>query len=280
MPNFGKFLALIVLLPITFFLLRPVFAQEQYFFQEEFNQERPPEVLDSDKWIVYTNKLTQPTVTGCLIDTVNETGGVLILKQCSGATRFPYVVSKNNPFPNGDFTATVGFQFTQNGAIATGAKFVDTAPPNGEAPIDLFEVGFASDIWNTQGLYFEYKGEVVFRAPANSGLRTFKLVKENDIYKMFFNDQVVFTSPPTEEKVRALYMGNPAIIVTPGYPWSWPRIDYVRVIDNGPSEIIPEPFLDLPWDYQGKGRWYASCPQCHSSVRIREQILSNVRGKN
>ena len=34
------------------------------------------------------------------------------------------------------------------------------------------------------------------------------------------------------------------------------------------------------WDYKGKGKWYASCPQCHNQNRIREQYLSNVRGNN
>lgn len=103
---FGKFLVLtFLLIPLSF--LRPVFAQEEYFFQEEFNQERVAGVLDSDKWTVYPNQPTQPTFQGCLVETIRETGGILLLKQCPTIPQFPYVVSKNNPIPNGDFTASV-----------------------------------------------------------------------------------------------------------------------------------------------------------------------------
>ncbi len=26
------------------------------------------------------------------------------------------------------------------------------------------------------------------------------------------------------------------------------------------------------WNYKGKSTWYATCPQCHANVRIRELI--------
>lgn len=252
--SFGKFLALSlfsILLTVNLLFIFPVFAQEEYFFQEEFNQERAAGILDSDKWIVYPNQPTQPTSQGCLVETIKETGGILLLKQCPTITQFPYVVSKNNPIPNGDFTASVRFQFTGAGGLPTGIKFVDTAPENGQPATEIFGIGFEQDVF--QKFVIEYDDTVVFTKNTDSGFYVFKAVKEGNIYKLFLNDQLVFTSPETSEKVKAIYMGNPAILQSPGYNWSWPRIDYIRVVDDGPSQVAPEPFLDLPWDYDGDG---------------------------
>src|SRR3989344_1570651 len=260
MPGFGKSLALVffslffALITYNFSLISSTNAQEQYFFQEEFNQERPPQTLDPDKWIVYPNRNPQPDYQGCFVDTVRETGGMLLLKQCRTSYQFPYVVSKVNPFPNGDFTATINFRYLGAGALSTGAQFVDTAPENGAGYTELFGIGFQEDRLNQQVFRIEYKDTVVFSRAAVGGFKVFEVRKESDIYKVYFDGQLVFTSPPTAEKVRAIIMGTPAILPSPGYDWSWPMIDYVRVVDDGPSEVIPEPFLDLPWDYSGSGK--------------------------
>jgi len=29
------------------------------------------------------------------------------------------------------------------------------------------------------------------------------------------------------------------------------------------------------WDYNGKAKWYASCPRCHSSVNLRKFVYQN-----
>lgn len=256
MPSFGKTPALSVFITISFLLLTvnftSVFAQEEYFFQEEFNQERAAGILDQDKWIVYPNQPTQPTFQGCLVETVRETGGILLLKQCPVIQQFPYVVSKNNPIPSGDFTATVRFQFTGAGGLPSGIKFVDTAPENGQSATEIFGIGFEQDVF--QKFVIEYDDTVVFTKNTDSGFYIFKAVKEGNVYKLFLNDQLVFTSPETSEKVRAIYMGNPAVLPSPGYNWSWPRIDYIRVVDDGPSQVAPEPFLILPWKYSDSGK--------------------------
>lgn len=230
-----------------------VYAQQQYYFQEEFNQERTALTLDSDKWVVNPNKPTQPTNTGCFIDTVNETGGILLLRQCSGVTQFPYIISKNNPFPEGNFTFETRIQFTTSGALATGIHLADTAPANGTGFTSLFTISFEEDGHSGMAMRVEYKDQPVYTIPTNSNFHIFKVTKENETYKLYFDNQLVFTSPATQEKVKVLFMGNPSILVTPGFPWAWPRIDYIRITDNGASVAAPQPFLDLPWDYQLNG---------------------------
>lgn len=249
-----KLLSLKLLLGFLFFLFlftQPSFAQETYFFDEEFNQERPPQTLDPDKWIVYPNRNLNPDYQGCLVNTISETTGILILRQCSTMNQFPYIVSKINPFPNGDFGASVRFQFPGGGGFPTGVKFVDTAPGNGGQNNELFGIGFeeVGNLISPHPFRIEYKNEVVFSKLEDSNYYIFKAIKQGNVYKLYLNDQLVFTSPETSEKVQALYIGNPEIIPSPGLGWTWPRVDYIRVVNNGPSEVTPQPFLDLPWDY-------------------------------
>jgi len=240
---------------LFFFLCAPpTFAQQQYFFQEEFNEERPPQILNPDKWIVYPNRNPQPDYQGCLVDTVRETGGILLLKQCSTKNQFPYVVSKNNPFPQGNFTAETRLQFTTAGALSTGIHFADTAPENGAGFTSLFTISFEEDGFSGLAMRIEYKDQPVYTKQTNTAYHLFKVTSEDNIYKLYFDNQLVFTSPPTAEKVKVVFIGTPAILPSPGYPWAWPRIDYIRITDDGPSEVPFEPFLeDLPWDYLSKG---------------------------
>ncbi len=249
-----KLLNLKLLFGLFFFLLlvRPTFAQQQYFFQEEFNEERPPQILNPDKWIVYPNRNPQPDYQGCLVDTVRETGGILLLKQCSTKNQFPYVVSKNNPFPQGNFTAETRLQFTTAGALSTGIHFADTAPENGAGFTSLFTISFEEDGFSGLAMRIEYKDQPVYTKQTNTAYHLFKVTSEDNIYKLYFDNQLVFTSPPTAEKVKVVFIGTPAILPSPGYPWAWPRIDYIRITDDGPSEIAPTPFLVLPWNYGDK----------------------------
>lgn len=244
--SFQLFLGLL----LSLFLVRPIFAQEQYFFNEEFNEVRPPQTLNPDKWIVYPNRNSQADYLGCLVDTITETGGLLILRQCSTNTQSPYIVSKVSPFPDGNFTATVRFQFPGARGFPTGIKFVDVAPENGGGATELFGIGFEEDVF--QGFSIEYKDTVVYTKGTDSNYHIFKAVKTDNTYKLYLNDQLVFTSPETNEKVHAIYIGSPVITEPLGYGWTFPRVDYIRVVNDGPSKTTPQPFLDLPWNYGDK----------------------------
>lgn len=229
--------------------MRPTFAQETFYFTEEFNQERTPGALDPDKWIVYPNKRTTPNNLGCLIDTVRETTGLLILNQCSSTAQYPYIVSKNDPFPSADFTTTVRFQFPGSGVRPTGVRFVDKAPENGGSETELFGIGFEEDSF--QNFTIKYQGSVVYTKGRDSGFYIFKATKQGNIYKLYLNDQLVFTSPETSEKVHAIYIGNPSIYPAANSDWSLLRIDYIRITNDGSPTTTVQPFLDLPWNYNG-----------------------------
>ena len=66
-----------------------------------------------------------------MFDTINEHEGFLKLKQCAQTTLFPYVTSKNNPIPDGNFTAAVKFKYVATGGQGSGIQYVDVAPENG-----------------------------------------------------------------------------------------------------------------------------------------------------
>ncbi len=245
-----RLLSLKLLLSLFLFLTftHPIFAQEQYYFQEEFNAQRTPNELDPNKWIVYPNKRTTPNSTGCMFDTIREENGIAFFHQCSSTDQFPYIVSKTNPIPNSDFISTIRFHFTGIGALPSGIKFVDKAPGNGAGQTELFSVGFEESTNNNQDFRIEYKDGVVFTKDDDSNYYIFTLQKQGDIYKLSLNNQLVFTSPPTKERIGALYIGSPAVI--PGFNWTDLRVDYIHVTQTGPVESTPpEPFLDLPWDY-------------------------------
>lgn len=250
-------LSLKLLLGSLFFLLlflRPTFAQETFFFNEEFNVNRTPNELDPNKWVVYPNKRTTPDPVGCMFDTIREMNGLVLLHQCNTTPQFPYVISKTNPVPNANFNATIRFQFSGSKSLPSGISFVDKAPDNGAGQTALFSVGFEESGQTGQDFRIEYKDTVVFSKDDDSNFYIFGLQKEGKIYKVFLNNQLIFTSPPTEEKIGALYLGSPSIL-TPSFGWSDLRIDYIRVVQTGPSEeTTPQPFLDLPWDYKSSGK--------------------------
>ena len=237
---------------LGFFLLfvfaTPTFAQETYFFNEEFNVGRPAGQLDPEKWIVYPNN------DGCSTDTVREIAGFLLLRQCFLKPQFPYVVSKNDPFPDANFSISVKFEYIKAASWGNGIELVDKAPDNGAGFTQLFGIGFWEDTSTGLNMRLQFKGNIVYSTTVNRNPHIFKLDKTGTIYKMYLDDQLLFTSPSTRDKVHAIYMGNPSIQAPPLADWSWFRVDYIRVTQTGPAKTTPEPFLDLPWDYSGSGK--------------------------
>lgn len=237
---------------LLFSFVRPIFAQEQYYFNDEFNQVRPANTLDPDKWIAYPNKRTIPNSTGCMFDTINEHEGFLKLKQCSQTTLFPYVTSKNNPIPVGNFTATVKFKYVATGGQGSGIQFVDVAPENGAGYTSVFEFGTwevgSNGGVNQPKFYLLFQDSQVAEIPADQGNHEFKAEYQDGIYKLYLDNILYYTSPLEEKKVAAVYFGDPSP-QNPGGNWNQLWIDYIRIINNGPSQLPQQPFLDLPWNY-------------------------------
>lgn len=233
----------------------PVFAQE-FYFQEEFNAERTANTLDTNKWIVYPNN--PPGIT-----TIKEGNGYVFLTTTRSLV-FPYVLSKSNPFPDGDFTLEFGIQFTSVPIRGSGLVFSVVAPANGVSEVekDTSEVYFFG-VWQgkNDGLDITYNGYcAVGLSCTNPGTLVYETSSPNTInqkivlkrigavYEVYVNGAKVFTSPPSQVKPDAIWFGNPT---NQGVPDTWTsfRIDYIRITQN-----FPAPFLDLPWDYDANGK--------------------------
>lgn len=256
--------------------MQPAFAAETFFFDEEFNQERIPGILDSDKWVVYPNKRTTPNVVGCMFDTVNETAGFLKLKQCTQTPQFPYIISKTNPFPDGNFTATVRFKYVDLLSRGNGIEFVDIAPENGAGFTNLFGLGTWEVIAGNPGtttLYLTYKDQPVAFVSPDFNFHEFKVEKVNDIYKLYLDNILMFTSPSTQERVKAVFFGNPSVLSQVD-AWGQVWIDYIRVTNDGPS--TPQPFLDLPWNYGANGMTFNESATSITSFLDHEYPLLSV----
>ena len=236
--------------------MQPIFAQESYHFIDEFNTQRPVNTLDPEKWIVYPNKRTTPNSSGCIFDTVLESEGLLKMKQCAQTPLFPYVISKNNPFPDGNFTAVVKFKYVGHSGQGSGIQFVDTAPENGGGLNNVFGLG----TWETgsNGGIDQPKFRLIFNniqvaeMPADQNYHEFKAEFTDGIYKLYFDNILYYTSPLFEvQKVKAVYFGDPSV-QNPGN-WNQLWIDHIKITNNGPSQFPIEPFLDLPWNYEALG---------------------------
>ncbi|MBI2018041.1 hypothetical protein HYS92_03235, partial [Candidatus Daviesbacteria bacterium] len=118
-----KFLKILLFFFIFLLLSQSVHA-EDFYFQEEFNLERPINTLDPNKWVVYPNAL--PGVAA-----VRETGGYLKTFQQDNKPQFPLIISKNQVLPNGDFEAEIKFQYTFVSFWGTGIALSENPPTNG-----------------------------------------------------------------------------------------------------------------------------------------------------
>ncbi len=225
--------------------MRPSSAQEQYFFSDEFNENRGNNTLDSGKWNYYPNTL------GCVLATIKEAGGSVLLQQCNNKPQFPYFYSKINSFPDGDFSAEIKFQYTKATHWGTGFALVDKAPENGAGFNYLFGIGLWQDKSSGTNMRISYDGTDVFSKAINIDPHIFRIDKVSQVYQIFFDGNLVFTSPQTQETVKAIWFGNPDHLSFNIPEWTNFKVDYVRV-----KQLIPEgpvPFLDLPWDYGANG---------------------------
>lgn len=239
MPVSLKVLLLTLFLIFPLFFSKNVYAQE-YFFQEEFNQQRASNSLDPDKWIIHPN--TQAGFT-----TVKEEGGNLSLSQQDNTTQFPLVVSKNQALPSGDFSAEIKFAYTNITFWGTGIALAQEEPTNGGGFSSLLTIGAWQDK-TLSNMRIGFNGVDVYTTPVNTDSHILKVDRVGKKYLLFLDGTLIFTSPDITKQVKFIWMGNPTI--QPPIPtWTSFKVDYIRVIQN-----FPEPFLDLPWDYQSQSK--------------------------
>lgn len=230
----------------------PLLANSPYF-QDEFNQERAANTLDTSRWNLYPNSNETR---------IQESGGSVQLSSNSSSI-FPYVLSKTNPFPtSGDFILEFGIQYTSVVQRGNGLVVSLTPPANNtnEVNKDRPEVYFFG-VWQDtdKGFNVTYNGFCAFGLPCtqpginiyntsapNLSYHTIRLVYSNSVYTAFVDGNKMFASPSTTNRPQAIWFGNPANQYA-NASWFSFKIDYVRVTAQ------PKPFLDLPWDYKTKG---------------------------
>jgi len=250
-----KNLLLLVILFLEWMFIFPTLSlASDYNFQDEFNLERPSNVLDTIKWNIYPNSTSETRI--------KESGGSVQL--LSGISNiFPYVVSKINPFPTtGDFTLEFGIQFTSVVQRGNGLVISLIPPANNinEVAKDRPEIYFFG-VWQDAdkgfnvtyngfcafGLTCSQPGVNIYNTPSpNLSYHKVKLIYSNSVYQAYVDGNRMFISPPTTNRPQAIWFGNPANQYA-NASWSSFRVDYIRI--SG----LPTPFLDLPWDYQSKG---------------------------
>lgn len=236
----SKLFPLLLFLSITIFLVFPKTSHAQsFFFQEEFNEERANNVLDNSKWIVYPNAPTG-------FPTVRETGGNLVTSQQDFRTQYPLIVSKDKVLPDGDFSAEIKFQYTNVTFWGTGIALAQEQPTNGGGFSSLLTIGAWQDK-TLSNMRIGFNGVDIYTTPVNTDSHVLKVDRVGKKYLLFLDGTLIFTSHDITKQVKYIWMGNPTI--QPPIPaWTSFKVDYIRVIQN-----FPEPFLDLPWDYQGTG---------------------------
>ena len=222
-----------IMAALTLFLLSSpgsVYA-EAFFFQDEFNEERSINTLDSDKWTVFPNAAVGVT-------TILETGGNLITTQANLTHKYPLVVSKVEPFPAGDFSAEVKFQYTEVSNWGTGIAFSDKDPNNLAG--ELLRI----DVWQDNFLphmRIEYKGQMVKTIANNINPHTLKVDRIGLKYFIYLDNLLVYTSPETEVLPKVIWIGNPANVQPDPVPvWTKFNVDYIRVKEiKTPLILIP-----------------------------------------
>lgn len=229
-------LPLICFVFLSLLLAGSVWADE-YYFQEEFNINRPKNTLDLDKWIVYPNDSNN-------VGTTWELNDKLTLFQLNRTQRFPYIVSKNQIFPNGNFSAEIKFQYNKITFWGTGIALVDQLPQNGDVgPSGLLTIAVWQDKSVGPNMRIHFDGPMVYTSPINTNPHTLKVERINQKYQIYLDNQLVYTSPITTEQVKYLWMGNHTI-QNPSVPeWTQFTVDYIRVTQLAPSKT---PLILIP----------------------------------
>ncbi len=222
------------------FLTNP--AQAEYlYFQDEFNENRSPNTLESSKWIVYPNNILGFT-------TISEANGILSTTQQNNTNQYPLVVSKSQVLPAGDFSAEIKFQYTKVTHWGTGIALVEQLPKNGGGFNALLNIQVWQDKSVGPNMRVQFDGPIVYSTNINTNLHTLRVDRTGKKYLIFLDNQLIFTSPDTTEQVKYIWMGNPDKLNFLVPEWTTFNVDYIRV-----KSFAPEPFLELPWEYEKKG---------------------------
>ncbi len=269
-----KLFFLFLFFGIFFFYQKNVFAAD-YFF-DDFNDTS----IDSTKWDInnlvggkrwcadelnnqYASGVWFDVATGSCHGTldslplgnVNVANGEVAFSAPTSRS-FPYMSSgpPNNFIfpPTGDFAFEIRLKFnsvTLHGTGAVALYWGDTTTLGNNPPKGPDEGLFG--IWNDG--YTQVRavllGQNVFLG-RNFDYHKYRLEYRGGKYSVFFDDRLVVGPSSSSVRPTAILIGNPAFAFWNPWDWSDFSIDYVKVEK---LDLAPEPFLDLPWEYEEKG---------------------------
>ena len=158
---------------------------------------------------------------------VEVKGGVMTLK--STLAVFPYVYAKQNPFPvQGNFVLEVAFRYLTVAEWGVGFVADKVLPPAGPRP--QFTTNPILYLWQDaqMPLRVDLLGIKVFPASKSDLARHTVELQYSGKYDVLVDGTLVYTSPPTSSRPSALWIGNPANLVTSA-GWTSLEIDYIRI---------------------------------------------------
>lgn len=160
---------------------------------------------------------------GPAVTTSNES---IILS--SSVSSFPYGFVVNQPFPTqGDFSMELRFRYPSLTRYGVGLAVTNAVPPYGSqhnAIQSIFSIWQGSDL----PLQLSFNGQQVFISPQPDTAWHVVRLDVEDNYKIYFDNQKVFTSPNLSERPSAMWIGN-SVDLGRNEVWSSFEVDYIRV---------------------------------------------------
>jgi len=238
-------IVLLWIIMITLFLISPNLVKaEQYYFQDEFNENRSVNTLNSLLWDTYNTRSSFANIL--------ELNGTVTLNQSPNDRVFPFVVSKQQAFPNGDFIAEVKFQYTKVTPWGVGIGFSDVKPSTTNTFTSLINIGIWQDTSVGPNMRITYGGGDIYTIPINTDIHTLTVTHLSNKYLIQLDNQIIFTSPETTLQTKYIWFGNFGLQNTGVPEWTKLSIDHIRVKETT-TVSAPTPFLRLPWDYEAEG---------------------------
>ncbi|GEM_PF-1941883 len=210
----------------------------------------------SGVWFDVASSSCHGTLDSLPLGNVNVANGEVAFSAPTSRS-FPYMSSgpPNNFIfpPTGDFAFEIRLKFnsvTLHGTGAVALYWGDTTTLGNNPPKGPDEGLFG--IWNDG--YTQVRavllGQNVFLG-RTFDYHKYRLEYQGGKYSVFFDDRLVVSPSSSSVRPTAILIGNPAFAFWNPWDWSDFSIDYVKVEK---LDLAPEPFLELPWNYQSQGK--------------------------
>ena len=225
LPNLLKFILFSQILLFSY-LIVPKYVHAYPFFNEEFNAG----FTNPSTWTTTQNEGIISFITGNTIRLFSDGGS------------FPFLYTNTNVFPSDNFKITIDLQYLRSGpAYGNGIVITNNIPPNGTTHPGP-EYGIVG-IWQdpADGLFIQVNYLCPDDNPGCSTIsltpfqpflddlspHTLEIEYVDQVYKIFLDSDLKFTSSPTLNRPSAVWLGNTAFVDPDG--WSSFEVDYIHI---------------------------------------------------